>query len=119
MHVFNAVTAPSPSFDAVAFQTPALTQWYERQVQTSPSQFLSRARRSHIITVQQYQAIARSPAAQAEFVETYKSQLDTIAGRDISGNLTPKAASSFANLRDSMGEGRVPGMGPQTRTKPT
>ena len=42
--------------------------------------------RIHIITVQQYQALARSPAAQAEFAENYKGQLESIVEYDASGN---------------------------------
>ena len=99
--VFNSVTAPPPSLGALIGQAPSLTQWHTQQTQIAPAQFLSRARQSHIISVQQYQALARSPAAQAEFAENYKGQLETIAEYDTRGNLTPRSLGQVANLRNS------------------
>jgi hypothetical protein len=88
-----------------------ITQWYTQQTQISPSQFLSRARQSHIITPQQYQAIARSPAAQAEFTEGYKAQLESIVRYDASGNLSRDAVTQLANLRSSFQGRKLPGLG--------
>jgi len=99
--VFNAVTAPPPSPGAISAQAPSLIQWHAQQIQTSPSEFLARARRIHIITGQQYQALARSPAAQAGFAENYKGQLESLVEYDASGNMTPQSLGQLANLRDS------------------
>jgi hypothetical protein len=98
--VFNSVTAPPPCMEVLASQAPTLTQWHAQQTQIAPAQFLSRARQSHIISVQQYQALAKSPVAQAEFAENYKGQLETIAEYDAKGNLTPKSLGQVANLRN-------------------
>ncbi len=59
--VFNAVTASPPSPGALSAQAPSLMQWHAQQIQTSPAEFLSRARRIHIITGQQYQALGKEP----------------------------------------------------------
>ena len=99
--VFHSITAPPPSMEVLASQAPALTQWHNQQTQIAPAQFLSRARQSHIISVQQYRSLERSPAAQAEFAESYKGQLETIAEYDAKGNLTPKSLGQVANLRNS------------------
>jgi hypothetical protein len=107
VHVFNAVTESPPNNETLQSQAPALTQWYERQVQMSPPQFLSMARRSHIVTVSQYQAIARSPGAQSEFTEGYKAQLDAITKYDESGRITPSSLGELANLRTSLEPARV------------
>jgi hypothetical protein len=118
VHVFSAVTAPPPSVGTLHTQTPSLVQWYERQVQTSPSQFLSQARRSHIITGQQYQAIARSPMAQAEFTEGYKAQLDSTMKYNESGMPTSESLGQIANLRASMRSSRGPDSKHQERNQP-
>ena len=109
-HVFNAATVPTPISDVSMSQTPSITQWYAQQTQISPVQFLSRARQSHIITPQQYQAIARNPVAQAEFTEGYKAQLESIVKYDPSGNLSPSALGQLASVRSSFQSG-----GPKSR----
>jgi len=96
--------------DVLATQASALTQWHAQQTQISPAQFLSRARQSHIISVQQYRALERSPAAQAEFAENYKGQLETIAEYDSKGNLTPKSLGQVANLRNSFRTAKTGGL---------
>jgi hypothetical protein len=98
--LFNAVTAHTSDTEFVTAQAPALNRWYTQQSQIAPAQFLSQARQNHIISVQQYQAIARDPRAQAEFAETYKIQLNTISERDDLGNLTSAGLGRTANLRD-------------------
>ena len=108
--VFNSITAPPPSMDVLASQAPSLTQWHMQQTQIAPGQFLSRARQSHIISVQQYRALERSPAAQAEFAENYKGQLETIAEYDAKGNLTPKSLGRVANLRNSFRTAKTSGL---------
>jgi hypothetical protein len=97
--VFNAATAP-PSHPQVLFgQSHALDLWHSRQTQLSPPQFLSQARQSHVINVQQYHALLRDHGAQAEFTENYKRQLGTIAENDESGNLTSESLGKLANLK--------------------
>ena len=108
--VFHSVTAPPPRMEVLASQAPALTQWHAQQAQISPAQFLSRARQSHVISVQQYRALERSPAAQAEFAESYKGQLETIAEYDAKGNLTPKSLGQVANLRNSFRTAKTRGL---------
>ena len=100
--VFNAVTMHSPNPEFLTSQAPALNRWYVQQSQIPPAQFLSQARQNHVITVQQYQAIARDPKAQAEFAETYKTQLNAVSERDSLGNLTQAGLGQAANLRDSI-----------------
>jgi hypothetical protein len=108
--IFNSATAPPPSMEALVGQAPSLTQWHTQQTQIAPAQFLSRARQSHIITAQQYQAIARSPAAQAEFAENYKAQLEMMAEYDARGNLTPRSLRQVANLRNSFRTAKTRGL---------
>jgi hypothetical protein len=110
VHVFNAATSPTPTAFVSMAQTPSIAQWYGQQTQISPAQFLSRARQSHIITPQQYQAIARSPAAQADFTEGYKAQLESLVKYDASGNLSPSTVSQLASVRSSFQRG-----GPRSR----
>jgi hypothetical protein len=97
--VFNAATAP-PSHPQVLFgQSHALDLWHSRQTQLSPPQFLSQARQSYVINVQQYHALLRDHGAQAEFTENYKRQLGTTAENDESGNLTSESLGKSANLK--------------------
>ena len=103
--VFNAVTTPPPSAEVLMPQAPSLIHWYTQQSQMSPPQFLSRARQSHIVTPLQYQALARSPLAQAEFAEGYKGQLESIMEFDASGNPTTQTLGQLANLRGSLRTG--------------
>jgi len=84
--VFNGATAPAPSIDTLRTQAYSLTQLHTQQAQISSAQFLSRARQGHVITPQQYRAIARSPVAQAEFAEGYKTQLDSMIEHDTNGD---------------------------------
>jgi hypothetical protein len=100
--VFNATTASSPAADFLTSQAPALNRWYTQQSQVAPAQFLSQARQNHIINVNQYQALARDPRAQAEFAETYKVQLNTILELDGLGNLTQVGLSRAANLKSGI-----------------
>jgi hypothetical protein len=95
----SASTGPTLSTDTLRAEAPSLIQWHAQQTQIAPSQFLSRARQSHMITPQQYRAIARSPATQSEFAESYKAQLESVIERDASGNLTPETLGVLANLR--------------------
>jgi hypothetical protein len=97
--VFNAVTAPPQSLGLASMSPQYTTQWYSQQTLASPSQILSQARRSHVITPQQYQAIFRNPSAQAEFAEGYKQQLHTINERDVAGNLTTESLARLGALR--------------------
>ena len=97
--VFNAVTAPPQSLGLASMSPQYTTQWYSQQTLASPSQILSQARRSHVITPQQYQAIFRNPSAQAEFAEGYKQQLHTINERDVAGNLTSESLGRLGALR--------------------
>jgi len=101
-HIFNAATASSPDADFLTSQAPALNRWYIQQSQIAPAQFLSQARQNHVINVQQYQALARDPRAQAEFAEKYKIQLNTISERDALGNLTPESLGRTTNLRNAL-----------------
>jgi hypothetical protein len=73
-----------------------------QQSQVAPAQFLSQARQNHIISAQQYQALARDPRAQAELAETYKLQMNAILERDALGNLTPEGLGQAANLRSGI-----------------
>jgi hypothetical protein len=113
--IFNAATASSPTPDFLTSQAPALNRWYSQQTQVAPAQFLSQARQNHIITVQQYQAIARDPRAQTEFVENYKAQLNTISERDTLGNLTPVGLGHASNLRDEVENSRHRGLRESSR----
>ena len=97
--VFNAATAAPPSPGVVYAQSRALNLWHSHQTELSPPQFLSQARQSHIIKVQQYHALLRDHGAQAEFAENYKRQLGTMATRDESGNLTGESLGKLANLK--------------------
>jgi hypothetical protein len=107
--VFNAATKPPLDPDFLVSQAPALNRWYTQQSQMAPAQFLSQARQNRIINVQQYNALADNPRAQAEFAETYKVQLNTISERDSLGNLTQESLGRTANLRSAIEEtqGRV------------
>jgi hypothetical protein len=116
--VFNAVTASPSSPDAISAQAPSLMQWHAQQIQTSPTEFLARARRIHIITGQQYQALARSPAAQTEFAENYKAQLGSLVNYDESGNFTNQTLGQLANLRGNLNGPRNQGIRHQARDKP-
>ena len=107
-HIFNAITASALMPDMSVAQAASVTQWYTEQTRMAPAQFLSRARQSHIITVQQYRAIARSQPAQAEFAEGYKSQLESIASYDGSGNLTNNALGQLVRVRKSLQTGTIP-----------
>ena len=109
--VFNAVTAPPLPMHTLETQAPDLNRWYGQQAQISPAQFLSQARRSNIINVQQYQALARDPKAQAELAESYKLQLDRIAEYDRHGDLTPQTLGQLANLRNNLQTRRISGLG--------
>jgi hypothetical protein len=100
--VFNAVTAPPLPMHTLETQTSDLNRWYAQQAQISPAQFLSQARRSNIINVQQYHALARDPKAQAELAESYKLQLDRLAEYDRHGDLTPQTLGYIANLRGGL-----------------
>ena len=100
--IFDAATASSPAPDFLTSQAPALNRWYTQQSQVAPAQFLSQARQNHIINVNQYQALARDPRAQAEFAETYKVQLNTILERDGLGNLTQVGLGRAANLKSGI-----------------
>jgi hypothetical protein len=100
--VFNAVTAPPPPIHTLEMQATDLNRWYGQQTQIAPAQFLSQARRSNIINVQQYQALARDPKAQGELAESYKLQLDRIAEYDRHGDLTPQTLGYIANLRGGL-----------------
>ncbi len=99
--VFNAVTAVPPSWQDLIAKSGALESWYGRQTQMSPSQFVSQARQSYIITAQQYHALLRDHSTQAEFAESYKRQLGTMAQYDEAGNLTAESLGKLANLRAS------------------
>ena len=109
--VFNAATAHTADADFLTAQAPALNRWYVQQSQVAPAQFLSQARQNRIISVQQYQALARDPRAQAEFAEAYKLQLNAISERDALGNLTPEGLGRAANLRSGIenAQARPPG----------
>jgi hypothetical protein len=96
--IFYSVTSPSLA-DRPSFSSQSVNQWYSQQTLASPSQLLSQARQSHIISPQQYQAIFRSPSTQAEFAEGYKHQLHVIAERDTSGNLTSESQARLNRLR--------------------
>jgi hypothetical protein len=97
--IFNAATMPPADSLALFAQSHALDQWHGRQTQLSPPQFLSQARQSHIISAQQYHALLRDHAAQAEFTENYKRQLTAIAGTDEAGHLTHDGLGKLANLK--------------------
>ena len=97
--VFKAATTPSLNPGAVYAQSHALNVWYIRQTEQSPSQFLSQARQSHVINVQQYHALLRDHSAQAEFAENYKRQVRTMAESDESGSLTGESLGKLANLK--------------------
>ena len=117
--VFNAATTSSPGADFLTSQAPALNRWYTQQSQVAPSQFLSQARQNHIINVNQYQALARDPRAQAEFAETYKVQLNSISERDALGNLTQKGLGRTANLKSAIERAQTQGLKAATaRNKP-
>ena len=96
--IFYSVTSPSFA-DRPSFSSQSVNQWYSQQTLASPSQLLSQARQSHIISPQQYQAIFRSPSTQAEFAEGYKHQLHVIAEHDTSGNLTSESQARLNRLR--------------------
>jgi len=100
--VFNAATAHASDADFLTAQAPALNRWYVQQSQVAPAQFLSQARQNRIISVQQYQALARDPRAQAELAEAYKLQLNAVSERDALGNLTPAGLGRVANLRSGI-----------------
>ena len=101
--VFKAATTPSPNPGMVYAQSHALNVWYSQQTELSPPQFLSQARQSHVINVQQYHALLRDHPAQAEFAENYKRQIRTIAESDESGNLTGESLGKIANLKGRFG----------------
>jgi hypothetical protein len=116
--VFNSATMPSSDWLAVLSQSRVLDSWVGRQSQLSPPQFLSQARQSHVINAQQYHALLRDHAAQAEFTENYKRQLTTIAETDEAGHLTHESLGKLANLKDSFD--RTPNRGTRStvREKP-
>jgi hypothetical protein len=95
--VQRAATSHGPG--VVGQQVENLNRWYVQQTQVSPVELLSRARQSHVISVQQYHAIRRDPAASAEFAETYKQGLNNFE-LDGSGSLTQSGLIQAANLKD-------------------
>ena len=95
--VQRAATSHGPG--VVGQQVENLNRWYVQQTQVSPVELLSRARQSHVISVQQYHAIRRDPAASAEFAETYKQGLNNFE-LDGSGSLTQIGLIQAANLKD-------------------
>ena len=97
--VFKAATTPSLNPGVVYAQSHALNVWYSRQTEMSPPQFLSQARQSHVINVQQYHALLRDHSAQAEFAENYKRQIRTMTESDESGSLTGESLGKIANLK--------------------
>jgi len=97
--VFKAATTPSLNPGAVYAQSHALNVWYSRQTELSSPQFLSQARQSHVINVQQYHALLRDHSAQAEFAENYKRQIRTMAESDESGSLTGESLGKIASLK--------------------
>ena len=116
--VFKAATTPSPNPGVVYAQSRALNVWYSRQTELSPPQFLSQARQSHVINVQQYHALLRDHSAQAEFAENYKRQIRTMAESDESGNLTGESLGKLANLRASFDSSLSFGSHPSLREEP-
>jgi hypothetical protein len=116
--VFNAATTPPPNPGVLFAQSRSLDVWHSRQTQLSPPQFLSQARQSHVITVQQYHALLRDHGAQAEFTENYKRQLGTIAESDASGRLTGESLGKLANLKSTFDTSPNLGIHPSLRDKP-
>jgi hypothetical protein len=116
--VFHAATSPAPNPEVLTAQSNTLNLWYARQTQMSPSQLLSQARQSHVITTQQYQALLRNYAAQAEFTEGYKRQLGILATRDEAGSLTMEGLGKVANLRANFETTRSQGLNSALRNKP-
>jgi hypothetical protein len=116
--VFNATTAPSPSPGVVYAQSHGLNIWYNRQIEMSPTQFLSQARQSHVITIQQYHALLKDRSAQAEFTENYKRQLGTIATRDESGNITGESLGKLSNVKVAFDASPSFGLQPSLRDEP-
>ena len=116
--VFNAATAHTSDAEYLTAQAPALNRWYVQQSQIAPAQFLSQARQNRIISVQQYQALASDPRAQAEFAEAYKLQLNAISERDALGNLTPEGLGRAANLRSGIESAQARGLDKLARNKP-
>jgi len=108
--VFNAAISHTSDTEFLIAQAPALNRWYVQQSQVAPAQFLSQARQNRIISVQQYQALARDPRAQAEFAEAYKLQLNAISERDAMGNLTPEGLGRAANLRSGLENPQLRGL---------
>jgi hypothetical protein len=108
--VFNAATKPAPDPDYLVSQAPALNRWYTQQSQVAPAQFLSQARQNHIINVQQYNVLGKDPRAQAEFAETYKTQLNMISERDTLGNLTQDSLGRTANLKSAIEAAQTGGL---------
>jgi hypothetical protein len=116
--VFNATTAPSPSPGVVYAQSHGLNIWYNRQIEMSPTQFLSQARQSHVITIQQYHALLKDRGAQAEFTENYKRQLGTIATRDESGNISGESLGKLSNVKVAFDASPSLGLQPSLRDEP-
>jgi hypothetical protein len=108
--VFNSATMPASDSLAVLSQSRALDSWVGRQSQLSPTQFLSQARQSHVINAQQYHALLRDHAAQAEFTENYKRQLTTIAETDEAGHLTHESLGKLANLKATFETTKMQGL---------
>jgi hypothetical protein len=116
--VFNAAATPPPNPGVLFAQSRGLELWHSRQTQLSPPQFLSQARQSHVITVQQYHALLRDHGAQAEFTENYKRQLGTIAESDESGRLTGESLGKLANLKANFDTASNQGVHSIPREKP-
>jgi hypothetical protein len=117
--VFKAATTPSANPGVIFAQSHALNLWFSRQTDQSPSQFLSQARQSHVINTQQYHALLRDRSAQAEFAESYKRQIRTIAESDESGSLTGESLGKLANLKARFETTRAPGPKETTYRDPT